>query len=91
MRPWPCARLCACGARRPVPGVKLELFIFDTFPLAGSATALVEVARAEEFAPVKNAPGAGGWWATCASDWAAGYAYRHLHKAIVAAQRLNRN
>ncbi|PNW81173.1 hypothetical protein CHLRE_07g345300v5 [Chlamydomonas reinhardtii] len=41
----------------PVPGVKLELFIFDTFPLAGERTALVEVDRREEFAPVKNAPG----------------------------------
>ena len=37
-------------------GVKLELFIFDTFPLAAS-TALLEVRREEEFAPVKNAPG----------------------------------
>ena len=39
-----------------VPGIKLELFIFDAFPLAGSFR-LVEVAREEEFAPVKNAPG----------------------------------
>ena len=37
-------------------GIKLELFIFDTFPLAAS-TALLEVRRVEEFAPVKNAPG----------------------------------
>ncbi|EFN54432.1 hypothetical protein CHLNCDRAFT_31829 [Chlorella variabilis] len=42
----------------PVAGVKLELFIFDTFPLAAS-TALFEVRREEEFAPVKNAPGQG--------------------------------
>ncbi|PRW59645.1 UDP-N-acetylglucosamine diphosphorylase 2-like isoform B [Chlorella sorokiniana] len=42
----------------PVAGVKLELFIFDTFPLADS-TALLEVRREEEFAPVKNAPGHG--------------------------------
>lgn len=42
----------------PVAGVKLELFIFDTFPLADS-TALFEVKREEEFAPVKNAPGQG--------------------------------
>lgn len=40
----------------PVQGIKLELFIFDTFPLAAS-TALLEVRREEEFAPVKNAPG----------------------------------
>ncbi|KAK9823478.1 hypothetical protein WJX72_003019 [[Myrmecia] bisecta] len=40
----------------PVKGIKLELFIFDTFPLAPK-TALLEVRRDEEFAPVKNAPG----------------------------------
>lgn len=40
-----------------VAGVKLELFIFDTFPSA-ERFALMEVARADEFAPVKNAPGA---------------------------------
>lgn len=39
-----------------VPGVKLELFIFDTFPMADK-TALMEVPREEQFAPVKNAPG----------------------------------
>ncbi|KAH7618870.1 putative UDP-N-acetylglucosamine diphosphorylase 2 [Nannochloris sp. 'desiccata'] len=39
-----------------VPGVKLELFIFDTFSMA-EKTALMEVKRTEEFAPVKNAPG----------------------------------
>lgn len=39
-----------------IPGVKLELFIFDTFPMADH-TALLEVLRNEEFAPVKNAPG----------------------------------
>lgn len=40
----------------PVQGVKLELFIFDTFPMAHRVS-LMEVARASEFAPVKNAPG----------------------------------
>ncbi|CAI5980115.1 unnamed protein product [Closterium sp. NIES-64] len=40
-----------------VQGVKLEQFIFDVFPLA-STLALLEVAREEEFSPVKNAPGA---------------------------------
>lgn len=40
----------------PVQGVKLELFIFDTFPMAQQVT-LMEVARDSEFAPVKNAPG----------------------------------
>jgi len=39
-------------------GVKLELFIFDTFPHAATFAAL-EGARAEDFAPVKNAPGPG--------------------------------
>lgn len=42
------------GARQ---GVKLELFIFDSFPLA-ERCALLEVRREDEFAPVKNAPGA---------------------------------
>lgn len=37
-------------------GVKLEMFIFDVFPLATSWT-VVEVARDDEFAPVKNEPG----------------------------------
>ena len=38
-------------------GIKLELFIFDTFPHAKRMAALM-VPRADEFAPVKNAPGA---------------------------------
>lgn len=42
----------------PAAGVKLELFIFDPFPLT-TAFALLEVARCDEFAPVKNAEGAG--------------------------------
>ncbi|KAL7131333.1 hypothetical protein ABFS83_13G190300 [Erythranthe nasuta] len=37
-------------------GYKLEQFIFDAFPYAPS-TALFEVSREEEFAPVKNASG----------------------------------
>ncbi len=42
----------------PVQGIKLELFIFDPFPLAAPGkAALMEVDRAAEFAPVKNAPG----------------------------------
>ena len=42
----------------PVKGIKLELFIFDTFPLARlGRVALMEVDRAAEFSPVKNAPG----------------------------------
>lgn len=39
-----------------VQGIKLEQFIFDPFPHAASQV-LVEVARDEQFAPVKNAPG----------------------------------
>jgi UDP-N-acetylglucosamine/UDP-N-acetylgalactosamine diphosphorylase len=34
-------------------GIKLEAFIFDSFPLA-SASAILEVSREDEFAPVKN-------------------------------------
>ena len=37
-------------------GYKLEMFIFDPFPLASKYTVL-EVQREDEFAPVKNAPG----------------------------------
>eukprot|EP00850_Spirogloea_muscicola_P023276 SM000343S12832 [mRNA] locus=s343:22653:26799:- [translate_table: standard] len=40
-----------------VDGIKLEQFVFDVFSHA-SSMALFEVARDEEFAPVKNAPGA---------------------------------
>jgi UDP-N-acetylglucosamine/UDP-N-acetylgalactosamine diphosphorylase len=41
-----------------VNGVKLELFIFDVFPLADSWV-VMEVSREDEFAPVKNAPNSG--------------------------------
>ncbi|PKI60810.1 hypothetical protein CRG98_018799 [Punica granatum] len=37
-------------------GMKMEQFVFDAFPYAPS-TALFEVVREEEFAPVKNATG----------------------------------
>ncbi|TPX50442.1 hypothetical protein SeMB42_g02234 [Synchytrium endobioticum] len=37
-------------------GIKLELFIFDVLPHA-SRVAVLEVPRAEEFSPLKNAPG----------------------------------
>lgn len=37
-------------------GIKLESFIFDVFPLS-QRMAVLDVARAEEFAPVKNPPG----------------------------------
>jgi UDP-N-acetylglucosamine/UDP-N-acetylgalactosamine diphosphorylase len=38
-------------------GVKLEMFIFDVFPLA-DRWCVVETEREDEFAPVKNEPGA---------------------------------
>ena len=41
-------------------GVKLELFIFDNFPKAQRMQVL-QVARGDEFAPIKNAPGAPAW------------------------------
>ena len=37
-------------------GIKLEAFIFDSFPLAANSV-ILEVKREEEFSPVKNAPG----------------------------------
>lgn len=41
----------------PIMGYKLEAFIFDIFGLA-SKPLLIECSRDEEFAPLKNAPGA---------------------------------
>ena len=49
------------GAPAPPPrapnGIKLESFIFDVFP-AATALAALDIEREDEFAPVKNAPGA---------------------------------
>jgi len=39
-------------------GMKLELFVFDVFPLTRQFATL-EVERSEEFSPLKNAPGSG--------------------------------
>ena len=38
-------------------GVKLEMFIFDVFPLAQRNWLVIEGDREDEFAPVKNEPG----------------------------------
>ncbi|KAG2490778.1 hypothetical protein HYH03_010701 [Edaphochlamys debaryana] len=55
--PYHVARKKIPSVSGPVAGVKLELFIFDTFGMAAASTALVEVERSSEFGPVKNAPG----------------------------------
>lgn len=60
-------------------GIKLELFIFDTLPMAKSVS-LMEVPRDSEFAPVKNAPGS----ASDSPDTAR-QAIMSLHKRLVAA------
>ncbi|KAI8866045.1 UDP-N-acetylglucosamine diphosphorylase [Ramicandelaber brevisporus] len=39
-------------------GIKLEQFVFDVFPFV-TDMAVLDVARNEEFAPLKNAPGSG--------------------------------
>ena len=67
-------------------GVKLELFIFDPFPLATKWT-VVEVLRAEEFAPVKNASGSNTDSPDTAREMITAQAVRWLEEAGAVVQR----
>ena len=55
----PCADPATGRTAKPAAtnGIKLESFIFDVFPQA-EAMAVLQISRADEFSPVKNAPGA---------------------------------
>ena len=51
---------CVADAAPSAPNaLKLEAFIFDVYPAAGADVALLEGVRCDDFAPVKNAEGAG--------------------------------
>lgn len=69
--PWHIARkkiatIDDAGAPIEVPGVKFETFVFDALGKA-STSVTMEVARAEEFSPVKNAEGSDSP-ASCRAD-----------------------
>lgn len=61
-------------------GLKLEAFIFDTFPMSRKM-AILETLREDEFSPVKNAPGA----ATDSPDTARAIATAQARRWVVAA------
>mmetsp|Transcript_14398 Transcript_14398/g.25396 ORF Transcript_14398/g.25396 Transcript_14398/m.25396 type:complete len:347 (-) Transcript_14398:1604-2644(-) len=61
-------------------GIKLEMYIFDVFPLA-STMAILECDRASEFTPVKNAPGS----ATDSPDTARAMIFAEHKKWLLAA------
>lgn len=67
-------------------GVKLELFIFDPFPLATKWT-VVEVRREDEFAPVKNASGSKTDSPDTAKEMITAQAIRWLEKAGAKVER----
>lgn len=71
-----------------VNGMKLEMFIFDPFPLATKWT-VVEVRREDEFAPVKNASGSKTDSPDTARDMITAQAIRWLEKASANVERLN--
>lgn len=61
-------------------GIKLEMFIFDVFPMADRFL-VAEVSREDEFAPVKNSPGASSDSPDTARKLISDQAHRWLKKA----------
>ncbi len=85
--PWHIARkelgaIDSSGAPTKIPGVKFETFVFDALARA-KACVTMEVERAQEFSPVKNAEGSDSP-ATCKADLSAiGRAISGLDDAVV--------